>query len=65
MQSDWAQRKLDNISHGYLKLQCPGGECYGNLAVYRICFATTLFVSILRHTIRFFWGSETENVVDI
>ncbi|KAJ3142239.1 hypothetical protein HDU90_004512 [Geranomyces variabilis] len=43
MQSGWAEEKLKSISHGYLKIECPKGDCYGNLAVYRICFATTIF----------------------
>ncbi|TPX67577.1 hypothetical protein SpCBS45565_g03714 [Spizellomyces sp. 'palustris'] len=47
MQSDWASRKLESISHGYLQLKCPQGDCYGYLAVIRICFATTLFHAIM------------------
>ncbi|KAI9193625.1 serine incorporator/TMS membrane protein [Polychytrium aggregatum] len=41
--TDWAGKKLESISYGYLKLNCPEGSCYGVLAVYRICFATSLF----------------------
>lgn len=29
---------------GYFKLKCDGGDCHGLLAVYRICFASSLFV---------------------
>ncbi|KAJ1568773.1 hypothetical protein HK405_013963 [Cladochytrium tenue] len=29
MMSDWAERKLAEISFGYLKLNCPQGSCYG------------------------------------
>ncbi|KAI8818912.1 serine incorporator/TMS membrane protein [Fimicolochytrium jonesii] len=55
MQSDWAEKKLEDISHGYLKMECPQGDCYGNLAVYRICFATTVFhilLSCLMYNVR-------------
>ncbi|KAI9353352.1 serine incorporator/TMS membrane protein [Zopfochytrium polystomum] len=47
MMSDWAERKLAEISFGYLKLNCPQGSCYGVLSVYRICFANTIFHAIL------------------
>jgi len=47
MLTDWAIKKLEHITHGYLTLTCQGQECYGVLAVYRICFASTLFVSYL------------------
>ncbi|KAJ3323952.1 hypothetical protein HDV06_000928 [Boothiomyces sp. JEL0866] len=36
-------KKLRDISYGYLDLNCPNGQCYGVLAVYRICFATSIF----------------------
>ncbi|KAJ3291630.1 hypothetical protein HK104_005910 [Borealophlyctis nickersoniae] len=45
--SDWAEKKLESISYGYLKLQCPKGECHGILAVLRICFAASLFHLIM------------------
>ncbi|KAJ3193833.1 hypothetical protein HK101_004002 [Irineochytrium annulatum] len=44
--TDWAERKLEDISFGYLKLNCPQGQCYGVLSVYRICFANTIFHAI-------------------
>ncbi|KAI9100451.1 serine incorporator/TMS membrane protein [Phlyctochytrium arcticum] len=47
MQTDWANGKLKKITHGYLELSCPQGDCYGYLAVIRICFATTLFHSVM------------------
>ncbi len=43
MMTDWAGQKLKEITHGYLELSCPEGSCYGVLAVYRICLATSLF----------------------
>ncbi|KAI8848368.1 serine incorporator/TMS membrane protein [Chytridium lagenaria] len=46
MMTDWAGKKLEEISFGYLKLNCPQGQCYGVLSVYRICFANTLFHAI-------------------
>nr|KAJ3419285.1 hypothetical protein HK105_007166 [Polyrhizophydium stewartii] len=47
MLTDWAGKKLRDISYGYLDLKCPEGECYGVLAVYRICLATSLFHMIM------------------
>ena len=47
MLTDWAERKLREISYGYLDLNCPEGSCHGLLAVYRICFGTSLFVIVL------------------
>ena len=47
MKSDWAVKKLESLSHGYLKIECPEGECYGILAIYRICFATFIFHLLL------------------
>ncbi|EGF79388.1 hypothetical protein BATDEDRAFT_37095 [Batrachochytrium dendrobatidis JAM81] len=47
MLTDWAEKKLKDISYGYLDLQCPQGECHGVLAVYRICLATSLFHMIM------------------
>lgn len=44
MMTDWAGKKLEEVSHGYLHLDCPEGTCYGVLAVYRICFASSIFV---------------------
>ncbi|KAL1923159.1 uncharacterized protein VTP21DRAFT_9535 [Calcarisporiella thermophila] len=47
MTSDWAIKQLQHITYDYLKLNCPSGECYGLLAVHRVCFALTLFHTIL------------------
>ncbi|KAJ3107967.1 hypothetical protein HDU97_002547 [Phlyctochytrium planicorne] len=44
--TDWAGKKLEDISFGYLKLNCPQGQCYGVLSVYRICFASAIFHGI-------------------
>jgi serine incorporator 1/3 len=41
--TDWAEKKLAEITYGYLKFECQGGSCYGVLAVYRLCLATSLF----------------------
>jgi hypothetical protein len=43
MLTDYVGKKLQEISHGYLQLNCPEGKCYGVLAVYRICLGATLF----------------------
>ena len=46
--TNWASDQLSHISFGYLKLYCPeGSECHGILAVYRVCFALSLFHGIL------------------
>lgn len=45
--SDWASKKFEEWSYGYLKLHCGEGPCYGLLAIHRICFALTLFHLIL------------------
>ncbi|KAI8926645.1 serine incorporator/TMS membrane protein [Entophlyctis helioformis] len=47
MLTDWAGKKLREISYGYLDLHCPEGQCYGVLAVYRICLGTSLFHMIM------------------
>ncbi|KAJ1330518.1 hypothetical protein BSLG_009280 [Batrachochytrium salamandrivorans] len=47
MLTDWAGKKLRDVSYGYLDLECPQGQCYGVLAVYRICLATSLFHMIM------------------
>ncbi|CAG8605800.1 8191_t:CDS:2 [Diversispora eburnea] len=47
MLTDWAIKQLENISYGYLKLNCEEGTCYGVLAVHRICFAFSFFHFIL------------------
>jgi hypothetical protein len=43
--SDFAGKKLSEITHGYLKLDCQ--DCYGVLAVQRLCFALALFHFIM------------------
>eukprot|EP00834_Sanchytrium_tribonematis_P002196 NODE_63_length_26141_cov_1.022656.p7 type:complete len:435 gc:universal NODE_63_length_26141_cov_1.022656:2087-783(-) len=45
--SDAWNKKLEEMAHGYLKIECPQGECYGVLSVHRIQFALTLFHLIL------------------
>ncbi|KAH9949901.1 serine incorporator/TMS membrane protein [Amylocystis lapponica] len=47
MRTDLAIRQIEKLSHGYLKMDCDEGQCYGVLAVHRICFALTLFHAIL------------------
>ncbi|GAA6008316.1 hypothetical protein JCM10207_000083 [Rhodosporidiobolus poonsookiae] len=47
MLSDWAIKLLENYSAGWVKMRCGDGECYGVLAVHRICFALALFHLIL------------------
>ncbi|KAI8899422.1 serine incorporator/TMS membrane protein [Globomyces pollinis-pini] len=43
MLTDWVAKKIQDISYGYLILNCPQGDCFGVLAVYRICLASSLF----------------------
>ncbi|KAI9221681.1 serine incorporator/TMS membrane protein [Blastocladiella britannica] len=45
MMSDFVGKKLADLSHGYLKLDCQ--DCYGVLAVHRICFALALFHGVM------------------
>ncbi|KAI9179616.1 Membrane protein tms1 [Blastocladiella emersonii ATCC 22665] len=45
MLSDFVGKKLASITHGYLELNCT--ECYGVLAVQRVCFTLTLFHSVM------------------
>ena len=45
--SDAWNKKLEELAHGYLKIQCPQGNCYGVLSVHRIQFALTIFHFIL------------------
>ncbi|RIB11887.1 serine incorporator/TMS membrane protein [Gigaspora rosea] len=47
MMSHWALKKLDKDAYHYLKMNCPKGDCYGVLAVHRICFSLSLFHFIL------------------
>ncbi|CAG8674589.1 19871_t:CDS:2, partial [Dentiscutata erythropus] len=47
MMSHWALKKLDKDAYHYLKMNCPEGDCYGVLAVHRICFSLSLFHFIL------------------
>ncbi len=41
--SDYWNKKLEDMAHGYLKISCPQGNCYGVLSVHRLQFALTLF----------------------
>ncbi|KAI0132355.1 serine incorporator [Xylariales sp. AK1849] len=43
MLTPWAIEKLQHLMLDYVKINCPTGECYGWLAVYRINFALGLF----------------------
>ncbi|BGP20111.1 hypothetical protein JCM10213_000805 [Rhodosporidiobolus nylandii] len=43
MLSDWAIKALEKYSAGWVKMSCAEGECYGVLAVHRICFALAIF----------------------
>ena len=45
--SDAWTKKLEEMAHGYLKIQCPQGNCYGVLSVHRIQFALCLFHFIM------------------
>jgi hypothetical protein len=47
MESDWIVSQLDKISLGYLKQNCPDNKCYGNLAVYRLLFASSFIHIVL------------------
>ncbi|ORZ41621.1 serine incorporator/TMS membrane protein [Catenaria anguillulae PL171] len=45
--SDVVGKKLADVTHGYLQLNCSDGGCYGVLAVHRVCFALTLFHAVM------------------
>ncbi|KAG0278311.1 hypothetical protein BGZ95_004268 [Linnemannia exigua] len=45
--SDWASKQLENITHGYLRLNCEDASCYGSLGVQRVGFALAMFHFIL------------------
>jgi hypothetical protein len=47
MKTPWAINKIEKWSYDYIKMECAGDKCYGVLAVHRICFALSLFHSIL------------------
>ncbi|GAA6062523.1 hypothetical protein JCM10212_001573 [Sporobolomyces blumeae] len=49
MLSDWAIAKVRDWSYDWIKVTCGEhhGECYGVLAVHRICFALALFHMLL------------------
>lgn len=47
MLSNFAIRKLEELTSDYLKVECPEGTCYGVFAVHRICFALTMFHAFL------------------
>ncbi|KAF9433876.1 hypothetical protein BGZ76_008870 [Entomortierella beljakovae] len=47
LQSEWATKQLENITHGYLKLNCADKSCYGAFGVQRVGFALMIFHVIL------------------
>lgn len=48
MLTDWAIKKLENLTFNYVHLRCAGGgECYGFSSVHRINFALGLFHLVL------------------
>ncbi|KAH9481551.1 Membrane protein TMS1 [Psilocybe cubensis] len=47
MKTDFAIRLIEKWSFDYIKMVCAGEQCYGVLAVHRICFALALFHLIL------------------
>lgn len=47
MLTDWAVKRLEHLTLGYMKVRCFGGECYGFVAVQRMNFALGLFHLIL------------------
>ncbi|KAH7915652.1 serine incorporator/TMS membrane protein [Hygrophoropsis aurantiaca] len=47
MKTPFAVRKIEHWSYDYIKMDCEEGNCYGVLAVHRICFALSLFHAIL------------------
>ncbi|KAH7919513.1 TMS membrane protein/tumor differentially expressed protein [Leucogyrophana mollusca] len=47
MKTPFAVRKIEEWSYDYIKMDCEEGNCYGVLAVHRICFALSLFHAIL------------------
>ncbi|TFK70313.1 TMS membrane protein/tumor differentially expressed protein [Pluteus cervinus] len=47
MKTDWAIRQIEKLSFDYIKMRCEADQCYGVMAVHRICFALSLFHFIL------------------
>jgi hypothetical protein len=47
MRTPWAIEKIRELSYDYIKMDCDGGQCYGVIAVHRICFALALFHALL------------------
>ncbi|KAL0954759.1 hypothetical protein HGRIS_003710 [Hohenbuehelia grisea] len=47
MRTDWAIKLIERWSYDYIKMDCAEGQCYGVLAVHRICFALALFHILL------------------
>lgn len=47
MLTDWAIKKLQNLTLDYMDFKCGGTECYGYVAVHRINFALGLFHAIM------------------
>lgn len=47
MLTPFAIEKLESWSYDYIKMSCTEDTCYGVLAVHRICFALTLFHTVL------------------
>jgi hypothetical protein len=43
MLTDWAMKKLSNLTLSYVDIMCHGEQCYGYVAVQRINFALGLF----------------------
>ena len=47
MLTDWAMKKLQNLTMDYVDIKCAGKDCYGWMAVHRINFALGMFHAIL------------------
>ncbi|OJD34465.1 membrane protein tms1 [Diplodia corticola] len=47
MLTDWAIKKLQNLTLDYMDFKCGGTECYGYVAVHRFNFALGFFHAIL------------------
>lgn len=47
MLSNWAIKKLEHLTLDYMKLECPGGACYGVMGVSDMYIDDCLYVYVL------------------
>lgn len=47
MLTDYIETMLAGLTLGYFQIKCGDGPCHGVIAVYRFCFASAVFHTIL------------------